>query len=125
MGISPLKEYMYGSHGIIGRRPTMEDASVIILEYGDNEKYESQAFFGVFDGHNGPRCSRYLARYLPSIIAVDDKFESCPQLAICDAFQRADYEFLKICKSKGIKDGSTAIVTILRRNQLYVANTGI
>uniref|UniRef100_A0A6B2L3N8 protein-serine/threonine phosphatase n=1 Tax=Arcella intermedia TaxID=1963864 RepID=A0A6B2L3N8_9EUKA len=99
----------------------MEDATAIILHYGN---HPGQSFFGVFDGHNGSRCARYLAQYLPSIIAVDVRFDTHPQIAINDAFLKVDNEFLRISKTQGLKDGSTAIVVIIKGNQIYVANTG-
>eukprot|EP01125_Pyxidicula_operculata_P019209 TRINITY_DN694_c3_g4_i2.p1 TRINITY_DN694_c3_g4~~TRINITY_DN694_c3_g4_i2.p1 ORF type:complete len:339 (+),score=72.00 TRINITY_DN694_c3_g4_i2:42-1058(+) len=114
------KNFTYGYHSFIGMRPSMEDASEILLEYGNPD----QSFFGVFDGHNGSRCSRYLSSELPKTILNNPKFTSHPQIALLESFLETDKQWIAYCKKQGIKDGSTAIVAILRGDQLYVANTG-
>ena len=49
------KKFRYGHTECIGKRPTMEDVTVII---GDipTEKY---SYFAVFDGHGGTKVSHY------------------------------------------------------------------
>jgi serine/threonine protein phosphatase PrpC len=60
MGNSQSEQtFSTGHYGAQGIRPTMED-SVVMLESFGEPKFQNQAFFAVFDGHNGDRCSEFL-----------------------------------------------------------------
>jgi len=45
-----------------GWRETMEDAHIIVLSM---ENHPNSAFFGIFDGHSGSACSKFVSDNLP------------------------------------------------------------
>lgn len=47
--------FRVGFAEMAGWRPTMEDAHAILIQ-------ENWAFFGIFDGHGGDQCSKFIAR---------------------------------------------------------------
>jgi serine/threonine protein phosphatase PrpC len=57
----------YGHHGAQGVRPSMEDAVVMIEDFG-SPNFAHQSFFAVFDGHNGHRCSEFLG--ISSLVSI-------------------------------------------------------
>ncbi|KAG7661614.1 PTC4 [[Candida] subhashii] len=126
-----------------GYRMTMEDAHDVKI----NED-ESLAVFGVFDGHGGKQCSEYLAIHLPRLIFRElqkYKRKKASQLEnsdpaggnrssgsggngnviriIRDCFFQIDYE-LNQNLLHAINCGSTAIISIMLDDRIYVANTG-
>lgn len=90
-------------------RKTMEDASVVILDYMG---ISGCAYFAIYDGHAGAQCATMVAQHLHSIVA--DIIQSQPSvkdipLALSEAFQSMDEQL----KTMDIKhSGSTAVVAI-------------
>jgi serine/threonine protein phosphatase PrpC len=121
MGQNPsIASYLdYAEYGLQGRRPEMEDASTIKVPFG--QPY--QAFFGVFDGHFGIKCSHFIAKRLPEILLQYLKTTD-PESALKQAFKDTDKEFLKQAKTQNLTDGSTGIVALIIETTLFVANTG-
>ncbi|CAL5362959.1 unnamed protein product [Camellia sinensis] len=101
----------WGSFGTCGRRETMEDTHFLMPHMcGEKDIH----VFGIFDGHRGAA-------------AAD------PSDALLEAFVKTDVAFRNELdshrKSKGViqKDwhpGCTAIVALIVRNKLFVANAG-
>eukprot|EP01120_Amphizonella_sp_Union-15-10_P005842 TRINITY_DN1787_c0_g1_i1.p1 TRINITY_DN1787_c0_g1~~TRINITY_DN1787_c0_g1_i1.p1 ORF type:complete len:605 (-),score=124.91 TRINITY_DN1787_c0_g1_i1:91-1836(-) len=106
-----------------GRRETMEDATLELLNYGSDPL---QAFFAIFDGHYGDRCALYLKKNLPEILLKHRKFKEDVRAALVDSFIQVDRDFLAEAKAKEptMYDGSTGIVVLIRDDKIYVANTG-
>lgn len=113
----------YASFGLQGRRPTMEDAETTLVNYGGKP---NQAFFGIFDGHVGPQCSKYVSQNLPKLLLKESTLSSNPKEALTNAFFRVDKEWLAKAKSSNpvMKDGSTGVVVLLLDQKIYCANTG-
>eukprot|EP01120_Amphizonella_sp_Union-15-10_P011545 TRINITY_DN4920_c0_g1_i1.p1 TRINITY_DN4920_c0_g1~~TRINITY_DN4920_c0_g1_i1.p1 ORF type:complete len:319 (+),score=59.39 TRINITY_DN4920_c0_g1_i1:38-994(+) len=113
----------YAEHSLTGRRETMEDATISILNYADDDL---SAFFGVFDGHSGSRCAHYVMEKLPTELLSHPTFHFDLNLALKETFLLLDKEFLREAQANKppITDGSTGIVLVVRQNKLYVANTG-
>ncbi|GMP80987.1 hypothetical protein CsSME_00035865 [Camellia sinensis var. sinensis] len=88
--------------------------------------------FGIFDGHRGAAAAEFSARALPGFLQSLGSIKS-PSDALLEAFVKIDVAFRNELdshrKSKGViqKDwhpGCTAIVALIVRNKLFVANAG-
>ncbi|ODV58600.1 type 2C protein phosphatase PTC4 [Ascoidea rubescens DSM 1968] len=111
-----------------GWRLTMEDAHC----YSIKEDELNIKIFGVFDGHGGFKCSKYLSQYLPQIII--NEFQTYFQKhsnniniiqtysnIIKNSFFKCDYDLY----IKDINSGSTAILLIVIDNKhSFIVNTG-
>jgi serine/threonine protein phosphatase PrpC len=89
-----------------GWRETMEDAHAVILSM---EKHPSSAFFGIFDGHSGSACSKYIAEHLPRNI---DNISTFNDPEISTTVMETDQQFLDAEAYKNKDDGSAGIFTI-------------
>lgn len=79
----------------------MEDAVILMEDYG-SPNFSNQYFFAVFDGHNGSKCSEFLASELPKILLRQKDFAANPCIAFVNAFQEADKVWLQnATKEKG------------------------
>ncbi|GMP97239.1 hypothetical protein CsSME_00045572 [Camellia sinensis var. sinensis] len=88
--------------------------------------------FGIFDGHRGAAAAEFSARALPGFLQSLGSIKS-PSDALLEAFVKTDVAFRNELdshrKSKEViqKDwhpGCTAIVALIVRNKLFVANAG-
>ena len=113
----------YAAHGLQGRRPTMEDAEATIPNYGGKS---TQAFFGIFDGHVGPNCSKFVSSGLPKLLLKEPNFATNTKDALTRAFFKIDKEWLTKAKAANpiMKDGSTGVVVLIKDQKVYCANTG-
>jgi len=104
---------------LMGCRPTLEDAFAVTLT-------PTYGFFGVFDGHSGPRCANHLAKALPALIAslgppIADE-------ALDMALVELDHKFVTTCTAGA--GGSTAAFFIATSSkeideyEVQVANVG-
>eukprot|EP00931_Biecheleriopsis_adriatica_P083124 TRINITY_DN5665_c0_g1_i2.p1 TRINITY_DN5665_c0_g1~~TRINITY_DN5665_c0_g1_i2.p1 ORF type:complete len:598 (-),score=91.67 TRINITY_DN5665_c0_g1_i2:41-1834(-) len=84
-----------------GFRTSMEDAHVIHAE-------DSWGFFGVFDGHGGDQCSKYIARRIEEQLTKDGLPPD--DVAVKDLVLRLDKEFL----DTGVSSGSTGTFVIVK-----------
>jgi serine/threonine protein phosphatase PrpC len=109
----------YYSHGIQGRRDAMEDAELCLPTFG-----KTDALFGIFDGHFGANCSKFVCSALPKNILKESNYSSAPKDALVQAFMKTDKEWLKMAKDKKMQDGSTGCVVLIKDNKIYCANTG-
>ncbi|KAK1575733.1 hypothetical protein Q3G72_007889 [Acer saccharum] len=119
----------WGSFATCGRRETMEDTHFLI-PHMCNEK--DIHVFGIFDGHRGSAAAEFSARALPGFLQNLGSTIS-PLNALLEAFVRTDAVFRNELdshrKSKRViqKDwhpGCTAVVALIVRNRLFVANAG-
>jgi len=99
----------------------MEDAATTITNFGGNDKW---AFFGIFDGHFGDGCSKYISTNLPKLILKEPLLNTNTSQALINAYLKADLEFLTMAKPKKMLDGSTGVGVFLKDTKLYCANTG-
>lgn len=116
-----------------GMRPTMEDRH-IATQLAINVK--GQMFqiplYGIFDGHGGDACARYLSKHLAGYLEthLENTLSLANSLAEEDAiiFNVLKLSFVdlgaKYRKYYGGGGGSTANVAIIYKNQLWVANVG-
>ncbi|KAK6637379.1 hypothetical protein RUM44_007795 [Polyplax serrata] len=115
-------DMMVGSSCMQGWRISMEDAHTHILSLSEDPQ---ASFFGVYDGHGGAKIAQYAGKHLHKFVVKQPKYtEGKYEKALKQAFLDIDTAMLN---DKSLKDefsGSTAIVCLLKANQLYVANVG-
>ncbi|XP_022147786.1 protein kinase and PP2C-like domain-containing protein isoform X2 [Momordica charantia] len=118
-----------GSFSTCGRRETMED-SHFLLPHMCNE--EDIHVFGIFDGHRGAAAAEFSARAIPGFLR-NSCSTSSPADALVETFVKTDIEFRKeldfFRQSKKVKQkdwhpGCTAVVALIVRDRLFVANAG-
>jgi len=100
-----------------GWRSSMEDSHLIHMR-------ETWGYFGVFDGHGGDQCSKFVAPRMEELLTKD----GCPKddRAIKELILRVDKEFLDRAESSG----STATMCLVRKpvgggkHKLTIINAG-
>ena len=114
-----------------GWRNSMEDAHLVHM-------LQDWAFFGVFDGHSGDQCSKFVAPRIGEILQREvssvsqfhyfrlfdcvELVQGCPtsDRAIKDLILRVDHEFLET----RMPSGSTATMCIVQKPTMRGACTG-
>ncbi|CAA6665866.1 unnamed protein product [Spirodela intermedia] len=104
-----------------GKRASMEDFFDIKTSEVDGQ---TVSLFGIYDGHGGSRAAEYLKEHLFQNLIKHPQFMSNTKLAISEAYQKTDSDFLETESNNFRDDGSTASTAILVSNHLYVANVG-
>ena len=85
------------------------------------------SYFGVFDGHGGDACSKFLKKNMHTYLFNSSHFPKEPIEATRDAFKTADTEFKKIAiqNNKLVdKSGSCAVMALIINNMIYAINLG-
>jgi len=100
------KNFRVGATSMHGWRETMEDAHSIILSM---EKHPESGFFGIFDGHSGSCCSKFVSDILPKNL---DQITQWNDNDIARIVMETDQEFLDADAYKNKDDGSAGIFTI-------------
>ncbi len=103
-----------GVFSIQGRRPTMEDATVVTEV--DNKK-----FYGVFDGHGGDTASAFVADHIADTLAEALESEATIPEALEKAFVKTEAAYKK---SETPDSGTTAVTALVDGTTLYIANAG-
>jgi len=121
----------YGVSSMQGWRVSMEDAHIINLSF-DSET----ALFGVFDGHGGNEIAKFCEKYFPDELSKNEAFQNKNyKIALEETFLKMDSlllsnrsaEMLKAFKrtsGSNSSAGSTAIVVLITKSEIYVANAG-
>ncbi|PKA61467.1 Protein kinase and PP2C-like domain-containing protein [Apostasia shenzhenica] len=118
----------WGSFATCGRREKMEDAHFLLPQMCNNKDVH---MFGIFDGHRGAAAAEFSARALPGFLQMSGYNSRLNALA--ESFVKTDVAFRKElalhCNSKRIaqKDwhsGCTALIALIVRDILFVANAG-
>ncbi|KAL6046145.1 PPM-type phosphatase domain-containing protein [Balamuthia mandrillaris] len=113
-----------------GRRWNMEDAVVCTVNYRNIAENE---YVAVFDGHGGDKAALQAAKRHPEILAEELKtFCGVPAKAGMededDVFEALKSSFIKCSKEMTPelikRSGTTAIVSVILGNKMYVANVG-
>jgi serine/threonine protein phosphatase PrpC len=106
------RSYRLGAAQMQGWRENMEDAHAFTFELSH---HSNAAFFGVFDGHAGNKCSPYAAEHLPNYLDNVSNWED--EQGIINACLDCDDAFLSDQRFLGQEDGSTAIFTMVTPNE--------
>lgn len=115
-----------------GKRPYQEDEFTIRTFLGNNKNPSSNSqgvpvethLFGLFDGHAGGKCSKFVSTNLPDMLTEDSNYHGNIPQALKRTFHTANEQFLKIAEKLKLHDGSTGIVSLIRDNKLVVSNVG-
>lgn len=92
------------------------------VEYPSQEQF---AFFGVYDGHGGPRASAYVAEHLHNYLLEERKTTDDLSTALVGALKRCEVEFLAHSRKIGCVDGTTVAVALVdARGRLTAASIG-
>ena len=92
--------------------------------------WPSCSIFGIYDGHNGKKCSEYLRENLHQNILRSEHFPKRMENAITSGFELTDRNFIR---EKGLsigrdilkdKSGSSALLAIFVNNYLHIASLG-
>lgn len=114
-----------------GYRESMEDAHVVtnikVMEKGTPLEMK---LYGIFDGHSGNACARFLAKRVPEYLqeAFSEQSENADLSdemifnLLRTAFVHLNDEFRKIKLSH--RAGSTAVIALIIKSNLWVANVG-
>lgn len=120
-----VTSYSHGSISLIGGRREMEDALSVKLDFLTN--YD---FFGVYDGHGGSRvahaCRDLFHNFLMEVILEEDgKLEEVNWgKVMTTSFCKMDEEVNKINGAEVATIGSTAVVAVVGKEEVIVANCG-
>ncbi|GAB2267098.1 hypothetical protein Dimus_002082 [Dionaea muscipula] len=118
----------WGAFATCGRREKMEDTHFLMPNFNDQKEIH---VFGIFDGHRGSAAAEFSARALPTFLQSLSSVS--PAEALVKAFVETDIAFRstldthrrsKVLIEKDWHPGCTAIVALLVKNKLYVANAG-
>lgn len=120
-----------GCTSIQGSRPHMEDTYQVVRDLTGDGKVK---YFAVFDGHGGPKASKFAAERLHLILAKHKDLLSDPHKALTESLEELDARWLEKANLGqrdwsgslvgGYDDGSTAVVVIVIGGMVYCANTG-
>lgn len=118
-----------GAAWTMGRRPSMEDAHVMVTalceEYDWLDDGAALAAFGVFDGHGGRTAVDWCARELLLRTCQHPDLEAHPEAALRAAFESADAALCaEQARDGSDRSGSCALVALVRDGELVVANCG-
>lgn len=82
-----------------------------------------QAFFGVFDGHGGPKAAEFAAKNLDKNIRaglLSSRCEEGIESAIKKGYLTTDIEFLK----EDVSGGTCSVTALIQKGDLVVSNVG-
>ncbi len=124
----------YGSNSYNGKiKSYNEDMAKTIVNYQKKILVNNQtlhpniSYFGIFDGHGGDKCSKFLKQNLDTILFNSPYFPSNMTECVKDAFQKAEKQFSQHAIKNGKlvdKSGSCALVALIINNTCYAINLG-
>lgn len=79
--------------------------------------------FGVFDGHGGVECARYIKKHLPATLYDKMCFQE-PIDALRSAFLATDRQFIEQVSIIDDDAGSTCVVALIQCGTMYIAHAG-
>ncbi|KAL8215193.1 hypothetical protein R6Q57_004642 [Mikania cordata] len=104
-----------------GRRETMEDRFKAKVDLNGQNK---QAFFGIFDGHGGPKAAEFASENLQKNIQNEVEKRGENEIEIVEAIKQGylttDSEFLK----QEQRGGACCVTAIITSGNLVVSNAG-
>lgn len=111
----------FGVSAMQGWRMEMEDAHVCQAEVSFQQ---NNSFFGVFDGHAGPKAAQHCSKNILPSIEKACKSTTNLSIALHDGFMKLDEEMKEILSTQQDRSGTTAIVTMLTPEKIIWANCG-
>ena len=124
----------YGSNSYNGKiKSYNEDMAKTIVNYQKKVAINNQtvqtniSYFGIFDGHGGDKCSKFLKQNLDTLLFNSPYFPTNITESVKDAFQKAENQFSQYAIKGGKlvdKSGSCALVALIINNTCYAINLG-
>ena len=105
-----------GHAEMIGRRPNMEDVTIIL----PNTPTQASSFFGLFDGHGGREAAEFASEHLPEMLKECLNKGGDVKKCYEDAFKRIQSDMRPWC----VYVGCTACISVIEGSTLTVANIG-
>ena len=94
----------------------------------DGKQYQALiSYFGVFDGHGGENCSKFLKKNLDGILFNQSMFPNNVIESVRETFNTAERSFKQFAVQKGAlvdKSGSCACIALIINDLLYSINLG-
>ena len=109
----------------------MEDAHVVLPQYD-----EDTSLFAIFDGHGGEEVAIFCAKYFPIALKENENYKKKNfSQALSETFEKMDQmqktedgakelNEIRNCFKGESNAGCTALVLLLHRGKIYVANAG-
>ncbi|CAD5222383.1 unnamed protein product [Bursaphelenchus xylophilus] len=127
---SDVMNFEYSLASAIGSRRTMEDRfvalpSLSLIEPERTKGREKDSLFAVFDGHNGPFSAMYAAAHLAESFLDEEEKNSEDTLDYCvRSYYRTNSRLRQRSVHDGVKSGTTAAITFIRDNTIYMLWAG-
>ena len=113
-----------GICSIQGKRPYQEDEFVAKAAMCVDASSGESHMFGLFDGHAGGRCSKFVSTGIVQTLLEDPQIHSNLPQALKRSFHTINDNFLKLAERMRFQDGSTGITVIIREGKYMIANVG-
>uniref|UniRef100_A0AC35TKL4 PPM-type phosphatase domain-containing protein n=1 Tax=Rhabditophanes sp. KR3021 TaxID=114890 RepID=A0AC35TKL4_9BILA len=104
------------------KRPKMEDKMSAIPSLDLVKKGNTMSFFSVYDGHNGPEISSYLAAHFHHVLA--SQTDGDINKILNDAFLELDKRVTVRCEKEHLKSGSTVMSAIVTKEKVFLGWVG-
>lgn len=131
----PLKPFQwnqlpYSLFAHKNRKPKMEDRHIVlpslaVLDTNLNSELKKNAFFAVFDGHNGSDCASYAAsHFTESLIKELESFDVKNEDFLLRVFELFDKRLTMRCENENFKSGTTACCAYISDKTAHLAWCG-
>ena len=122
----------YGSNSYNGKiKDYNEDMNKNIVNFQKkvavNNSIPNISYFGIFDGHGGDKCSKFLKDNLDKFLFNSPNFPANPIESIRNAFKTAEYQFYQKAVQNGKlvdRSGSCALIALIINDVVYAINLG-
>jgi len=126
-----VQRFNVGIVSDIGPRPIMEDFYQIIHDLKISETMNC-SYYGVYDGHGGEYCAKYVYGHLPMIlkrmlesqVLTSSKLNATVSKCLIQAFKEVDDGFHNEFKDLSSFSGSTVVIVLIIGARIFCANTG-
>lgn len=118
------RAYAARTNNGIFRNYNEDRVSIIQKIYVDNSQQHPTSFFGLFDGHSGAKCVDYLRDNMHQLLTKQKIYKTNKKKALELAFSECERSFLQIAKQSGDHSGACALVCLLEKEKIIIANVG-
>jgi len=126
-----VQRFNVGIIADIGERAMMEDFNKIVHDLRISDNIHC-SFYGVYDGHGGEYCAKYIVTHLHNIlkknlestIPESSNLDATVGKAIIKTFGEIDKAFNEEFKLLASFSGSTVVFVLIIGSRLYCANVG-
>lgn len=119
-----FRAYAARTHNGTVRAYNEDRVSIIQKIVADGKQAYPTSYFGLFDGHSGANVVDFLRDRLHELLTRQPTFASDKQAALRAAFAAAETQCLSVARASGDRSGSCALICLLERDRLILANLG-